>query len=280
MPTIKSYIKRAQRRKNPMKFLFARFLWHTSIVRVIPIVIDRKIYKMRFFPSKLSADLWTEPCADRYEDKFLRAYLKNGDTVVDIGANVGTETLTAAAIVGNAGKVFAIEPQVRIFGYLERNIALNGFRNIELFNEAVDETERTISLSNSLLDTSRHVVDGNGKQIVTKKLDSLLDPFSLGAIHLVKIDVEGYEINVLKGAIDTLQKTHCVYFEYIPAYYRRYGYSEERIFDILGECGFRVYRPLGDEKNLLGIRNLEDFYSRTDNKMELEEYISVAEKPR
>ena len=71
---------------------------------------------------------------DWFEDeiKFVRHYLKPGMNVIDIGANYGLYTLTAAKLLGEAGKLWAFEPTETTSSYLKNSISLNGFNNIEL----------------------------------------------------------------------------------------------------------------------------------------------------
>lgn len=262
MPTIRTYVRRLQRRRHPLKFLLARLLWQSTAVSYVPLTIRRERYRLRFFPSKLSADYWADPDQERAEERLLKAYLRPGDTVVDVGANIGTETLTASALVGETGRVYAIEPQPRIFRFLEQNIALNGFANIVPLGVAVSETEGTVTLATGLLDTSNMVVAGGGQAVPARPLDRILEPYAPARIDLLKIDVEGFECEVLRSAPDTLQKTRCVYFEHIPLYFGRYQHQEADIFGLLVDAGFRLFRLEDDPTNVLALRDVDEFRRR------------------
>lgn len=244
-------------------------MWQSGFVRVVPITINRGTYRMRFFPSKLSADFWSDPTADRMEDQFLHSYLRPADTVVDIGANVGAETLTAACIVGPQGKVFAIEPQPKAFSYLTSNIALNNLENVEAFNVAIGETEGILCFSTGLLDTSNRVLPSGGQKIPAKRLDDLLCDASIDTIELMKVDVEGYELSVFRGSSRILRKTQCVYFEHMEWAFRKYGHTEREIFAVLQDCGLKLYMRRDDEKNRLAIRDLDFFQQRTSGSIDL-----------
>jgi FkbM family methyltransferase len=269
MPTIKTYLGRLQRRRHPLKFLLARLLWQSSAVSYVPLLIRRDRYTLRFFPSKLSADYWADPGQEREEELLLKTYLRPGDVVVDVGANIGTVTLTASALVGETGRVFAIEPQPRIFGFLEQNIALNGFSNIVPLNVAVSETEGVVTLSTGLLDTSNMVVAQGGQQVPARPLDAILEPHALARIDLLKIDVEGYEYDVLRSAPESLRKARCVYFEHIARYFGRYHHEESEIFDILLGAGLKLFRLRGDATNVLALRDVEEFRARVQQKLDL-----------
>jgi hypothetical protein len=81
----------------------------------------------------------------------------------------------------------------------------------------------------------------------------------------MKIDVEGFELFVLRGASLTLQRTECVYFELSGRAYARYGYSVNDVFDLLTSAGFEIYetyaaglrpftQPRGDHQNVVALR--------------------------
>lgn len=262
MPTMKTYYKRLRRRRHPLKFLLARLLWQSSAVSYVPLMIRRERYNLRFFPSKLSADYWADPGQIRVEERLMQAYLRPGDIVVDVGANIGTESLTASALVGPEGRVFAIEPQARIFSFLTHNIALNGFTNVVPLQVAVGETEGVVTLSTGLLDTSNMVVADGGQEVPVEPLDAILAPFAPRHIALLKIDVEGYEYAVLRGAAQCLAVTGCVYFEHIPLYYGRYAHDETAIFGILRDAGFELFRLGGDTTNVVAVRDVQAFRRR------------------
>ncbi len=225
------------------------------------------MYKLRFFPSKLSADFWSDPSAERWEDRLLRAYLKQGDTVVDVGANIGTETLTAAVMVGGGGRVIAIEPHPRIFGYLLQNIASNGCTNIEPIQVAIAETEGILSMSDDLLDTSNAMNPTGPLAVSAKPLDVVLEQFAPLEVDLLKVDVEGYEYSALRSAGVTLKKVQCVYCEHINA--RRFGRNKEDLITLLAAAGFEASHMVGDDQNLLAFRDRDAFMRRTGDRLTL-----------
>lgn len=269
MKKARTYARRVLRRRYPLRFLAARLLWQSSLVRVIPITINRPAYKLRFFPSKLSADYWSEPFQTLPEEVLLGAYVRAGDVVVDVGANIGAQTLLASSLAGNRGRVIAIEPHPKTFQYLCENIALNRFQNIEPINVAVDEAEGTVVFSNQLLDTSNHVVSTHGLPVPARTLDNILSSYAFDHLDFLKLDIEGYEIKALRGAQATLSLTRCVYFEHIPVHFRRYGVSESDIFGVLYKAGFQVYRIAGDETNRVAVRDLDAFLQRTNGRLKL-----------
>jgi FkbM family methyltransferase len=146
------------------------------------------------------------------EDRLLASYLREGDCMVDVGANVGTLALTAAGRVGQAGIVYAFEGHPRVYRYLQENVALNGFANVRAFNLAIGDVDGTTQFSDLRSDDQNSIVRrGEGITVPMRPLDALgiIEP----VIHLLKIDVEGYERFVLEGARELLARTLTVYFE-------------------------------------------------------------------
>ncbi len=140
------------------------------------------------------------------EMALLRQVLHPGDLCLDVGANLGTHTVFLANTVGPEGKVFAFEPQRLVFQTLCANIALNSITNTHCINAAVGAERGVIhvpllnsSATNNFgglgLDPS-----GKGEPVPVITVDSL----SLPSCRLLKADVEGMEIQVLKGAVETI----------------------------------------------------------------------------
>lgn len=137
-------------------------------------------------------------------DQFLRP----GMTVVDAGANIGAHTVYFAKIVGPLGQVLAFEPQRILFQMLCGNIALNRYDNVVAVNVALGS-----ELGAAVVPKIDYEKGGNfggmslgegkgGEEVPVKTLDS----YDLPSCHLIKIDVEGMEQAVLKGAEVLLQK--------------------------------------------------------------------------
>lgn len=144
----------------------------------------------------------------------LEACLRSGDTFVDVGANVGVYTTWAARIVGPAGAVLAMEPVPRTRSWLGGICAQNGLGQVEVISAAAGERfgSATIVTTDGASGRSRLTEEsGEGLEVPITTLDSLL---GLRAPALIKIDVEGGELAVLRGARNILQATHApVVFE-------------------------------------------------------------------
>ena len=138
--------------------------------------------------------------------KKLFSLIREGDYVVDVGANVGAVTLNAAKLVGDKGRVFSFEPDPVNFIRLQRNFSLNKFDNIKLTSKALGDIEgkgfiRVVTERN--LGGNRLSTTGTPIEIIT--LDDFIKREKINRVDLIKIDTEGYEMHVLKGAIQTLK---------------------------------------------------------------------------
>jgi FkbM family methyltransferase len=146
---------------------------------------------------------------ERRELRFVRTALRPGDVAVDVGANVGLLALAAAGAVAPSGRVLAIEPIARNVGRLEHNVALNPSLNVTVRRVAAGADSAVLHLSRSVDQIEAgnegsftRTSEGFGECVAQETLDSLVAAWApdAPAIALVKIDVEGMELDVLRGA--------------------------------------------------------------------------------
>jgi FkbM family methyltransferase len=152
------------------------------------------------------------------ENRLMRAFLKPGDTVLDVGANVGTVALALARAVGPAGRVVAFEPQRLVFQALCATLTMNGLTHVEARRQAVGRVSGAIRIPvvDPTVEQNLGSVrieagpDGVGDLVPLVTIDEL----ALPACALVKIDVEGMDYDVLLGAKETIARARPVlYFE-------------------------------------------------------------------
>jgi hypothetical protein len=133
------YWKIIRNQQHPTKFLLSRLLMKTRLCSLFTIHQDG--FVLRFFPSAVSAQLWIDPTAkstySEFDITFMASYIKKGDTIIDVGANIGRITLAAACAVGHTGTVLAFEANPRIYRYLMGNLTLNRVNNVQAYNIAV-----------------------------------------------------------------------------------------------------------------------------------------------
>lgn len=270
-------LKSASFRKHPIKFLLAKFLMRLHIS--VFFIINRQTYFLKFYPTSYSRALWIEPNFRLDQENFYLEYLKKGDVLIDIGANIGTITITSATHIGNHGTVYSIEAHPKIFQYLKGNVKHNNLTNVHLFNCAVGNKTGNVFFSNLSSDGQNKIIDNDhGTKVSLIKVDDL--NIDESKINLLKIDVEGYEKFAFLGSNDVLKKTSCILFEAVPKHYENYDYSFTDIYNILNSYDFKIYRFLEHKKislishdyipqneDLLAIKNLDDFINRTNYKI-------------
>jgi FkbM family methyltransferase len=269
---MKNYWAIVRGHPRPARFLAARLLTATGACRLL--TITQPGFVLRFHPANLSSQLWIDPRGRDEPLAFFRHYLKPGDVVVDVGANIGDTVLAAAAQVGPTGRVIAIEPHPRTFRYLQDNVALNRVNNVETIGVAAGAAPGTVAFSNDRRDDMNRV-DGGPLQVRVERLDDLVR--AVGKVALLKIDVEGYEKFVLEGAPSLLQRTRCVHFEVSALHFPRFGYRTRDVLGLLSAAGFSLFRIAGPARivpitldfdtepfeNLLALRDGDDFAART-----------------
>ena len=147
-----------------------------------------------------------------HEEDILEQFSpKEGNTFVDIGAAFGFYTIVGSRKVGRTGKVISIEPHPDIFDMLNRNIKFNQLTNVvTLENSYVSSMETKVKLYSNYSILPERDRKGNKKfvEVNANALDSLLQQSGINAgdVNWVKIDVEGAEIDVLRGATNVLSK--------------------------------------------------------------------------
>jgi FkbM family methyltransferase len=138
----------------------------------------------------------------------IRAVLRPGDTFIDVGANEGWFSILAARQVGPQGRVIAVEPQARLTPVIEAHIRRNGLGNVTLLSSAFGATASVAELAltpstnsgaTSLLRTRRQRW-ARRQSVAVHRLDTVAAMYGLTTIRCVKIDVEGFERDVLDGA--------------------------------------------------------------------------------
>jgi FkbM family methyltransferase len=228
---------------RPVRFLVSRLLWRTGLSHHF--VVRRNGYRIRFHPSAVSAAVWTDPSYPSQEEAFVASTLRPGDCYVDVGANVGMLALRAATLVGDTGRVIAIEAHPRTYQFLADNVSLNEFGSMQVIQRAVGDADGAVTFSDYLSDDQNHVVIGGaGVAVPVQRLDDLIPD---GPIALLKVDVEGFELPVFRGAPAVLARTRVILFESWDQHAARYGYAVADVLALLRDSGFVLYRLVGSE---------------------------------
>ncbi len=242
-------------RRAPVLTLFRSASWYWRCVLRMATVLELPRWKVRmFFPAQRKGfGKFIYAFREYYEPElaYLEKVLSPGKVFIDVGANFGVYTLVASKLVGTSGRVIAFEPTAQSFAILRQNIALNHFANVRAFQFALAQRRGKAWLyhgwdpvGNSL---GKDPLCGNeGEEVQTEALDKLLEEKGIDRVHAIKIDVEGAEELVLRGAIRCLT-THrpIVIFEFNPGCAARLGLSPCGARDLLESLGYE-FVLLGD----------------------------------
>jgi FkbM family methyltransferase len=179
---------------------------------------------------------------DWHEMHFLRRALRPGDGFLDIGANVGVYSVLAARCVQPGGTVHAIEADPLLAERLQENLRLNGLPPDSVHAVAVGESTGTCRFQIDA-DTTGGVLlpdTPGGVDVPLRRLDELFP--SPGALTIAKLDIEGYELQALRGAEGLLRarRPRCWLIETNRAS-ESYGTTREPLQALLADHGFRLY---------------------------------------
>lgn len=149
----------------------------------------------------------------------LLKLIDTGNTILDIGANVGNVTFEAAKIVGPTGEIHSFEPDPENYKRLETNLNLNQCLNIfpnklGLGNKSGTYHIANVSPGNQGMNRiiHEHPVNFEARQIQVTTLDAYVFEKKLNTVDLIKIDVEGFEYNVLRGGMKVIDTFHPILF--------------------------------------------------------------------
>ena len=174
---------------------------------------------------------------------FLRKHLQKGQTVWDVGANIGYFSLEFARSVGSKGKVLSFEPHPEIFQVLQKNTIRNKYKNIRLFNQACGSLPGETKLFFSTENEGNHKIIENQNsnnfaltEVVT--LSSFLNEYSPS---LIKMDIEGAELLALQGLGQENLKCLAIDFviEYHPYEMSFFDIEGEQVLDFFMSSGYK-----------------------------------------
>jgi FkbM family methyltransferase len=192
--------------------------------------------------------------------KYVLNIIKKGDTVIDVGAHIGFYTLEFARRVGPDGRVIAVEPDATNFMLLEHNVKLNNLTNVRLIRCALSNSDGTTSLSRKVGFSGMTRVMEEKKsevlqdKVVCMKLDTLLGRLGIMKVDFIKIDVEGHELHVLKGASTVLEKNPSL--KLIIEIHAHYMVNPSFIYSFMEEKGFSCFAI--DEMHIFCSKNSSD----------------------
>ena len=191
----------------------------------------------------------------------LYSLLNTSDIVFDVGANIGETTLNFAKILGKKGKVHSFEPDPINHIFLKKNVGLNPFENILLNQLGIGNESGTFRI---------HTFDKNNKgmnrivsntvdideyrEIMVTTIDKYVEENNIQKVDLIKIDIEGYEFNALKGASKVLNKFRPkLFIELDNQNLNAQGSSAKELVTHLIGIGYNVFHAETGEKITSGL---------------------------
>ncbi len=189
--------------------------------------------------------LWAFGCYEEHFAELFRCLVNPGDRCVDVGANIGVHTIRLAKLVGSRGEVIALEPDEELAHRARCNITLNRLSKARVINAAAsDEAGGEVQLYRpDARDTNRGRASLMRHSYLTGSVTTVpvvtIDEICPGPVALIKIDVEGYEAAVARGAAATIDRySPAVIFEYAPellhdASESPFGWLADRGYELL-----------------------------------------------
>jgi FkbM family methyltransferase len=180
--------------------------------------------------------------------------LKEGDVALDIGANIGYYVLIESQLVGKKGHVYAVEPVLSTFKQMQKNVRLSNSTNVSTFQlafgaERKEKSEIYVSGKSNLSSMSREAVGGTleyAQEVVMETVDSFLK--DKAPPNIVRMDVEGFEYEIIKGMSETLKGNLKILVELHPLpKYMKPGKMDE-IFQMLEQNNFKVRFAVFEDK--------------------------------
>jgi len=208
-------------------------------------------------------------CNGNYEPlliNWVQQEIKPFMVVIDAGANMGLYSLVISRLVGDLGRVYAFEPSDRDYGRLVRNIKLNRIRNVIPYRWALFDSDTTLELLIAEDNHTGHNTIGKqfgAKEVRLKRKERIktmtVDGLNLNSLDFMKIDVEGAELHVLKGAIETIQRRHpTILIEVTDGTLKGLGNTGKQVCDWLRQEGYHLYE-VGSDFELLTLPDMDKY---------------------
>ncbi len=239
--------------KRPFKALWGYALQSTGLSERIQ--LKRSQYMIPFFAkSNMALTLWVDPNHVDRAEEFVYDFLKPGDTLIDVGANIGCVTVAGALAVGETGHVISVEPHPQTFSHLKKTVAINHCTNVTCLNTAMGAEAGVVNFTDEPRKDDNNCVALQaeaGIRVPCVTLASLVEEHSISKIAVMKIDVEGFEMQVLQGAEAILNKVDSIYIEVLEHALQKFGSCSAAVIKLLQSHGFRCFYFKDDRSNVV-----------------------------
>jgi FkbM family methyltransferase len=199
-------------------------------------------------------------CEESFEPAVRSEVLRiasRGMNVIDIGANIGYFAVLMSNLIGPEKRVFAFEPQARIVERLRRNIALNPPCNVEVFPMALSDRAGTVIFNVPPIGKESYgSIHANGRfdvmatvEVQTERLDDVMSKLGNPEIGLIKMDAEGAELPILRGAekLLTSPRRPALIFEANEDNCKPFGYCVFDLLQYVHNLGYKLRQLDGED---------------------------------
>ncbi len=212
---------------------------------------------------------------DAYEIQMLRKHIKKGQVVLDIGANIGYYAKILSRLVGSDGQVYCFEPDAKNFKHLQHGVG--NLNNVIINQKAVSSKTETLKIYTSKelnVDHRTHKPEQYDQElnIDAVSIDDYLKSLNQSDIDFIKIDIQGFEMQAIKGMENTLKNNPKIKIisEFWPYGLKAAGSSVSEYFTYLSNLGFKIELL---QKNSLSLLNLAEVQSL--EKLGKEHYFNI-----
>lgn len=203
-----------------------------------------------------------------FDIKLTDKEIKKGDTIIDLGANIGFWTLYFAQKVGKTGKVFAFEPEPTNLELLQKNVKENNFENIIIENKAVSHSNNKLKLFLSYEANDHRIYDpGDNRKSIEIESIRLDDYFkSDEKIDFIKSNIQGADFFAIKGMPNLIQRSKKlkIMIEFYPELLREFNADPGEFLTTLQDFGFKLY-DVDSLKNEVILMTKDDLLLRYDS---------------
>ena len=183
-----------------------------------------------------------------FDREDLYSMVQPHQVIFDVGGNIGDTALHFAKLQKNTGKIFCFEPVPHLFKRLKHNVSINDFKGISIHNIALSDKKEDLFFNLPQSQNSGGIflsdnITEESKKVSSVPLDEFCSENQIDKIDVIKIDVEGFELKVLKGAMLSLKKFKPkMFIEINDLHLHRAGGSAKEVMLLLEQVGYKITR--------------------------------------
>ena len=195
-----------------------------------PVMVSRKILYVNFCG-------YHEP----FLEKFIIKNVQEGSNCIDAGAQVGNISAILSKKIKKNGFVFSFEPDNENFEILKKNINLNKLINVKAYNCALGNKSGSAFFEKKTNTGLSQNIEKIGKEIKVETIDNIVKKKNLNNLKFIKIDVDGPDLNVLRGALTTIKRFKPIIVIEVSKYWKEFSNKPIDLFKILDSLNYKYF---------------------------------------